>query len=130
MTSRRRSRHTDKCQEVVILMKIYGTFCNLFCKLSRKKPRVNKAEPHVYSPPKQPSSPWRANKEKNRQRGMFARHQLATNSPWRVPYSPWRMKSHGRRARAVWSPQDDVAQTQWGRKLCSPWRATRTREAS
>jgi len=33
-------RH-DKCQEVVILMKIYGTFCNLFCKLSRKKPRVN-----------------------------------------------------------------------------------------
>jgi len=31
----------DKCQEVVILMKIYGTFCNLFCKLSRKKPRVN-----------------------------------------------------------------------------------------
>jgi len=31
----------DKCQEVVILMKIYDTFCNLFCKLSRKKPRVN-----------------------------------------------------------------------------------------
>jgi len=28
---------TDKCQEVVILMKIYGTFCNLFYKLSRKK---------------------------------------------------------------------------------------------
>jgi len=22
------------------------------------------------------------------------------------------------------APQDDVAQTQWGRKLCSPWRAT------
>ena len=22
------------------------------------------------------------------------------------------------------TPQDDVAETQWGRKLCSPWRAT------
>jgi len=46
--------------------------------------RQKLAEPHVYSPPKQSSSPWRANKGKNRQRGMFARHQLATNSPWRV----------------------------------------------
>jgi len=27
----------DKCQEVVILIEIYGTFCNLLCKLSRKK---------------------------------------------------------------------------------------------
>jgi len=33
--------YTDKCQEVVILMKIYATFCNLFCKLSRKKSKVN-----------------------------------------------------------------------------------------
>jgi len=30
-------KNVDKCQEVVILMEIYGTFCNLLCKLSRKK---------------------------------------------------------------------------------------------
>jgi len=55
---------------------------------------------------------------------------LATNAPWRVTYSPRRVKSLGRRARAVLPPQDDVAQTHWGRKLCSPWQARRTREAS
>jgi len=33
------------------------------------------------------------------------------------------VKSLGRRARAVKTPQDDVAQTQWGRNLNSPWRA-------
>jgi len=43
-TRRSRDHHialTDKCQEVVILMKIYSTFCNLFCKLLRKKLRDN-----------------------------------------------------------------------------------------
>jgi len=33
------------------------------------------------------------------------------------------VKSLERRARAANSPQDDMAQTQWGRNLNSPWRA-------
>jgi len=94
-------------------------FCNLFCKLLRKKPRDNwilsffalsillylilqesysrhwaKMENKEQSATRPKigrttsllalNSPRWVSKEKNRQRGTFARHQLALNSSWRV----------------------------------------------
>ena len=59
-------------------------------------------------------------------------HLLATNSHLarhgelarkKIGRSTGLLAMLGRRARAVKTPHDDVAQTQWGRNLNSPWRA-------
>jgi len=57
---------------------------------------------------------------------MFARHQLAMASNQRQEAM---FARHGEQltceaSKVGQNPQDDVAETQWGRKLCSPWRAT------